>query len=115
MFEKPHLSLPRVMNDEIRSVRRIMPDMSYVVSIFKLMADETRVSILWLLSKGQWCVHDLAVVLETSPSNISHHLRLLRAFRLVKGRKEGQKVYYGLDDDHVVKLLEEAFEHAGHE
>ncbi len=91
-----------------------VPSMNYVVSIFKIMSDETRLSILWLLSQGEWCVHDLAEALDTSISNISHHLRLLRASRLVKSRRDGQKVYYSLDDDHVVRLLDEAFEHAQH-
>ncbi|HHX10906.1 MAG TPA: winged helix-turn-helix transcriptional regulator [Firmicutes bacterium] len=91
-----------------------VPNMNYVVSIFKIMSDETRLSILWLLSQGEWCVHDLAEALDTSISNISHHLRLLRASRLVKSRRDGQKVYYSLDDDHVVRLLDEAFEHAQH-
>lgn len=95
--------------------KRGLPSMDYVVSIFKVMGDETRASILYLLSQDEWCVHDLAAVLETSVSNVSHHLRLLKAARLVKNRRDGQKVFYSLDDEHVVRLLEEAFKHAGHQ
>ena len=67
-----------------------VPNMNYVVSIFKIMSDETRLSILWLLSRNEWCVHDIAHALGTSVSNISHHLRLLRASRLVKSRQEAK-------------------------
>ncbi|HPZ85020.1 MAG TPA: metalloregulator ArsR/SmtB family transcription factor [Bacillota bacterium] len=103
-----------MMSDKPGGKELKVPNMSYVVSIFKVMSDETRLSILWLLSQGEWCVHHLAEALDTSVSNISHHLRLLRASRLVKSRREGQKVYYSLDDEHVVRLLGEAFEHAQH-
>ncbi len=105
---------PYVFDAKIYEVKKSMPDMGYIVSIFKIMADKTRASILWLLSQGEWCVYDLAVVLKTSVSNVSHHLRLLRTSRLVKNRKEGRRVYYSLDDEHVVNLLDQAFKHAEH-
>ncbi len=114
MSEELEVCLPHVLDGKVCDVKKLMPDMGYVVSIFKIMADETRASILWLLSQGEWCVHDLAVALDVTVSNTSHHLRLLRTSRLVKNRKEGQRVYYSLDDDHVIRLLDEAFKHAQH-
>ncbi len=115
MSEELEICPPHKVDEtKIHKVRQLMPDMGYVVSIFKIMADETRASLLWLLSQGEWCVHDLAVALDTSVSNVSHHLRLLRTSRLVKNRKEGRRVFYFLDDEHVVRLLREAFEHAQH-
>ena len=107
--------LPHALDeDKIRKGQESMPEMGYVVSIFKVMADETRLSILWLLSLDEWCVHDLAAAVETSVSNVSHHLRLLRASRLVRSRREGQRVFYSLDDEHVIRLLDEAFKHSKH-
>lgn len=100
--------------DKIAKAKENLPDLDYVTSIFKLMGDETRASILFLLSQDRWCVHELASCLETSVSNISHHLRLLKTARLVKCQRDGQRVYYSLDDEHVVALLKEAFEHASH-
>lgn len=91
-----------------------VPPLGYVVSIFKAMGDETRVSILYLLGQKEWCVHDLAALTESSVSNVSHHLRLLKAMRLVRSRREGKRVLYSLDDEHVDILLREAFEHASH-
>ncbi len=90
------------------------PDTGYVVSLFKAMADGTRLSLLYFISQDEWCVHDLAALAETSVSNVSHHLRLLRALRLVKSRREGKRVLYSLDDEHVQSLLSEAFKHASH-
>ncbi len=90
------------------------PDTGYVASLFKAMADGTRLRLLYFISKDEWCVHDLAALAETSVSNVSHHLRLLRTLRLVKGRREGKRVLYSLDDEHVQSLLSEAFKHASH-
>jgi len=108
---EPHF----VDEEKIRCWKARLPSMGYVVSIFKVMSDETRASILYLLSQETWCVHDLAACLGASVSNVSHHLRLLKAARLVKARRDGQRVFYSLDDEHVVGLLEEAFKHATHQ
>lgn len=98
----------------IEEAKASLPDTEYVSALFRAMGESTRLSILYLLWKNPWCVHDLATILDTSVSNVSHHLRLLRAMRLVKATKEGRKVVYSLDDDHVEALMSEAFKHAEH-
>ena len=100
--------------DRARLLRVSLPEMSYVVTLFKVMGDETRAKILYLLSRDSYCVHEIAAALGTSVSNISHHLRLLKAMRLVKTRRAGQRICYSLDDEHVAHLLEEAITHASH-
>ncbi|HHV63146.1 MAG TPA: helix-turn-helix transcriptional regulator [Firmicutes bacterium] len=79
--------------------------------VFKVLGDETRTKILYLLAQEELCVCDIAQLLEMSLPAISHHLRLLRALRLVKYRREGKMVYYSLDDDHIVNLIRQAQEH----
>lgn len=88
--------------------------MSGLADLFKVLADENRVKILYVLSKEELCVCDISAVLGSTVSNISHHLRVLRTARLVKFRREGKQVYYTLDDDHVVNLIREASDHVGH-
>ena len=61
--------------------------------------------------------HDLdatgfAQKLGISESAASHQLRLLRSLRLVRSRREGRMVFYRLDDDHIVRLLDQGLEHA---
>jgi len=56
-------------------------------------------------------VCDIVAVLEMSLPAVSHHLRLLKALRLVKYRREGEMVYYSLDDEHILNLVREAQEH----
>lgn len=52
-----------------------------------------------------------AAVLDLSLPAVSHHLRLLKAMRLVKYRREGRNVYYSLSDDHVLRLIQVARDH----
>ncbi|MBE3586600.1 ArsR/SmtB family transcription factor [Desulfofundulus thermocisternus] len=83
--------------------------------LFRVLGDETRTKILYLLSHRELCVCDLAEILEMSLPAVSHHLRLLKAMRLVKYRREGKMVYYSLDDDHIVNLIREAQAHFAEE
>ncbi|MBC7082594.1 MAG: ArsR family transcriptional regulator, lead/cadmium/zinc/bismuth-responsive transcriptional [Bacillota bacterium] len=79
--------------------------------IFKALGDETRTKILYLLSLEELCVCNLAQILDISVPAVSHHLRLLRALRLVKYRREGKTVCYSLDDEHIVNMIRQAQEH----
>lgn len=79
--------------------------------LFKVLGDETRTKILYLLAHRELCVCDMAQILDMSLPAVSHHLRLLRALRLVKYRRQGKMVYYTLDDDHIVNLICQAQEH----
>lgn len=78
---------------------------------FKVFADSTRIKIIWALSTHEMCVCDLACLLEMNHSAISHQLRVLKANRLVKYRKDGKVVYYSLDDEHISKIIACALEH----
>jgi DNA-binding transcriptional ArsR family regulator len=78
---------------------------------FKVLGDPTRVRILHALSMEELCVCDIAALINGSQSAISHQLRLLRAAKLVRFRREGKMVYYSLDDDHIRNLFEEGIRH----
>lgn len=98
----------------VDQVKKQMPDFEQLLdlsNLFKVLGDKTRVSILFALSQAELCVCDLCAVLGMSSSAISHQLRLLKAARLVRFRREGKFVYYTLDDDHVRGLFIQALEH----
>ncbi|MDP2790541.1 MAG: metalloregulator ArsR/SmtB family transcription factor [Rectinemataceae bacterium] len=86
-------------------------DVAGLSELFKAMADESRVKILYLLSQQELCVCDLAFLLDTNLPAISHHLRLLRNLNLVRSRREGKQVFYSLSDDHVLELVQVARNH----
>ncbi|MFH1915312.1 MAG: metalloregulator ArsR/SmtB family transcription factor [Pseudomonadota bacterium] len=96
---------------KVRSGMLSERDFLFLAELFKALGDYTRVRMLYALSIHELCVCALAEVLDMSPSAISHQLRLLRAARLVRYRKEGKNVYYTLDDDHVRNLIGQGLDH----
>ncbi len=95
----------------VDEVERRIPKVDGISAIFRMLGNETRCRILYLLSLEELCTCHLAEILEMTMPAVSHHLRLLRAHRLVKTRPEGKHVYYSLADDHVVTLIRVAQEH----
>ena len=63
------------------------------------------------MSKAEMCVCDIAYLLNMSQSAISHQLRVLKQARLVKNRSDGKIVYYSLDDNHIVGILDQGLDH----
>lgn len=100
------------LTDELREE---LLDVVGLSEIFKVLGDETRVKIMYLLINRELCVCDLAEILNLTLPAISHHLRLLKAFRLVKYRRDGKMVYYTLDDNHIVNMILQAQEHFAEE
>ena len=86
-----------------------------LAEVFKILGDPTRIKLLCLLVKNdELTVGSIADGLGMGQSAISHQLRLLRAARLVKFRKDGKEVWYSLDDDHVLTLMGQGMEHVLH-
>jgi ArsR family transcriptional regulator len=83
-----------------------------VADVFKVLSDATRVLILQtLIGTGGRRVSDLAAAVGMSQSSVSHHLRILRHFRLVRTTRKGKEIYYSPDDAHVEVLLSVCAEH----
>ena len=115
MDEKEDVCQIRIINEKkVNIVKNQMLEddiFGNLSDTFKTLGDNTRVKILFALSKEELCVCDISAVLDMSISAVSHQLRVLRNMNLVKHKKEGKIVYYSLNDDHIVKLLKMAKEH----
>jgi ArsR family transcriptional regulator len=109
----------QAINEELADkVKAEMEDdncISLLSSFFKLIGDDTRIKIMYALSKSELCVNDLAVILNMTKSAISHQLKLLKMSGQVKSRKDGKFVYYTLDDEHVFEIIENALIHVKHQ
>lgn len=106
-----------VDRERVATVVASMPgddDIAGLADVFGLLADPGRLRVLVALLEGEMCVCDLAAVARTSESAVSHHLRLLRAHRVVQVRRAGRMAYYRLADAHVRLLLDVALTHIGH-
>jgi len=84
------------------------------VDTFKLLADPTRLRILWALLHGEHSVNLLAEHVGAQPAAVSQHLAKLRLAHMVRTRREGTHVFYLAQDDHVRRIVEEALFHADH-
>jgi len=81
---------------------------------FRMLADPTRVKILWALLQGETHVNALADLVGSSPTSVSRHLAKLRLAGLVTTRRDGTFIYYSAGSDHVRSLLKQALSHAEH-
>jgi DNA-binding transcriptional ArsR family regulator len=84
------------------------------VGMLKLLADETRLRVIWALLERERSVNELAELVGAQPAAVSQHLAKLRLARLVRTRREGTRIFYVVDDAHVRRLVEEVQLHAGH-
>lgn len=102
-----HEELLKLVNEQLPPE----DDLLDLAELFKVFGDSTRIRILFVLLEAEVCVCDLAEALNMTQSAISHQLRLLKQFKLVKNRREGKTVYYSLADDHVRSIIGQGMEH----
>ena len=103
----PHLEL-------IDEVKKYMPEENalYIVAeLFKVFGDPTRTRILAGLFYHELCVCDICKIIGMTKSAVSHQLKVLKNYNLVKFRKQGKEVFYSLADEHVVLIYKKALEH----
>ena len=84
------------------------------VAVFQMLADPTRVRLLWALLDGELSVNELAEVVDKAPTGVSQHLAKLRMARLVQTRRQANHVFYRVANEHVGQLVEDAIYHAEH-
>ncbi len=85
-----------------------------VATIFGALATPSRLQILTKLRHGPCSVSDLSAAVGMEQSAVSHQLRLLRNLGLVNGNRAGRNVVYGLYDNHIAELLDQAIYHVDH-
>ena len=83
--------------------------------LFRLLGDHTRLRIVLACVDKPIAVSDIATQLDLSGSLVSHHLRLLRAARIVKADRQGKQVFYAAADRHISRVLANMLEHIAEE
>jgi DNA-binding transcriptional ArsR family regulator len=84
---------------------------SELADLFRLLGDPTRLRIVLSCAERPVAVHDIAARHDLSSSLVSHHLRLLRAARIVKADRQGKQVFYLAADQHISSVLTDMLAH----
>jgi len=79
-----------------------------------MLADGTRVRILWALMGRELSVNELAGEVDKPPASVSQHLAKLRMTRMLTTRREGTQVFYRLENEHIAQLVTDALHNAEH-
>ncbi len=88
--------------------------LAVAAGVFALLADQTRLHLLWLLSVEEADVGRLTEASGASRTAVSQHLAKLRLAGLVESRRRSRHVIYSLTDGHLRRLVLEALNHADH-
>jgi DNA-binding transcriptional ArsR family regulator len=112
------LSIYESMNNcsYIKNKKQDVPvDVLFELSeFFKFFGDTTRIRIIHLMLSGELSVNEIADKLNLEQSVVSHQLRILRTANLVKPRREGRKIFYSLDDEHIGLIFNTGLTHILH-
>ena len=103
--------------DVVEAVQQAMPteaQMQRLAEFYKVMGDPTRCKLIFALQQQEMCVCDLANLLSMTKSAVSHQLAKMRESGIVRWKREGKSVIYGLDDAHVSQMFAVTMEHIRH-
>ncbi len=92
-----------LFNSNLRFIKSFYNYLPYVSKIFKALSDETRLKILKILENGEVCVCEIVSVLNMDQPRVSFHLSILKDAGLIKSRREGNRVFYSIDDSDLFK------------
>jgi DNA-binding transcriptional ArsR family regulator len=93
---------PTVTPAKIEKLRRAVASdtqLQQARALLAVLSGKTRSAILYLLTQeSELCVCDMADILDTTVSAVSHQLRALREAELVRTRRDEQTIFYALSD-----------------
>ena len=88
-------------------------DVALLADMFRLMGDASRLRIILACLREPISVGEIASELDLSPSLVSHHLRLLRAARVLKAERRGKQMFYSASDAHIECVITDMMAHVG--
>lgn len=100
--------------EKVQRMKQEVLNIEGLSQIFKALADETRIKIVYALSREELCVCDIAQIIDSSVAAASHHLRLLKNMGLARSRKQGKMMFYYLTDSCVKTIIDVALKHHNH-
>lgn len=78
----------------------------HVIGLFQLMANKQRFRIVCILSRGEFCVNEIAAILGTDKlSNISQQLKVLRLAGAIQCKRDSKRMIYSMRDDRIRGII----------
>jgi DNA-binding transcriptional ArsR family regulator len=84
------------------------------VEVFRMLADSTRLRLLWALLDDERPVNELAEAVGKPAAGVSQHLAKLRMARVVRTRRQGNQIFYRLENPHLRQMVQDAIYQAEH-
>jgi DNA-binding transcriptional ArsR family regulator len=84
---------------------------AHVAELFRSFSDTSRVRILSAIIEKDVNISGLAELVGVTESAVSHHMRGLRQMHIVRARREGKEVFYGVADPHIIALFQQGVRH----
>ena len=84
---------------------------AHVAELFRAFSDTSRVRILSAMIEQEMNISNLAELIGLTESAVSHHMRGLRQLKIVRARRDGKEVYYGVVDPHLIALFQQGVNH----
>jgi len=102
------------MSEDTRTRRQVLApeQVDIAVEILRMIAEPTRVRLLWALLDRELSGNELADAVRKPPPGVSQHLAKLRSARVVRTRQN--QVFYRIENSHVRQLIEDAIYNAEH-
>jgi DNA-binding transcriptional ArsR family regulator len=95
-------------------VKPSVAEFATAAETLKLLADPTRLAIIWALLHGEHAVSELAEHVGVRPTAVSQHLAKLRLAGAVRSRRDGNRILYVAENEHIERLAAEALLQADH-
>jgi DNA-binding transcriptional ArsR family regulator len=106
-YDQPVSRLVSVVDRE----RVVASDLADAAETLAMLGSPIRIQLLWVLSQGERDVTSLSEAVGQPLATTSHHLRRMRAARLITSRADGRHQLYSVDDPHVIELVAQAVDH----
>lgn len=91
------------MNFDCCKTEKSKNNFNQTAEFLRVIAEPNRLKILCILQKQEMCVCNIWQYLDLSQNLTSHHLKVLRDFRLIESKKEGTKIIYSVNPQTIEK------------
>ncbi len=93
------------MKLKCRKNKKASGELKKTVDFLRVISEENRLLLLCLLKKGEMCVCEIWQHLGLPQNLVSHHLKVLKNFGLIKSHREGTKIIYSLNLKNTKKFI----------